>query len=234
MRLTSHQRRQAAAALAAAGAFALGGAFPAWGQQSPMPQPGGAAGGGQAGQAMPPGQMPPGQTMPHGQRGQTGTETPTGQADQTMKPGKAAGARSRTEQRLTTRELQRHARADVMIEQRAPELQAKLATVKDPSRELSAEEQQKLRQALQGTGYTLQRYSREHRQITSDPQLMSRLQRLEQQVKARMEGGQPAGTSSGTAPQSGGTTSGGGARPGGTATTPGGGAAAPAPGASPR
>ncbi len=220
MRVTSHERWLSAAALTAAGALVLVGAGLASSQTSQESQPGQTAQPG--GTAQPDHQMMhPGQadqadqSMPQSRRtlGTTDATSPAGQKT------------------MSSQELRRHARAHVMVEQKAPDVHAKLATVKDVTNELSAEEQQKLREALEGTGITFQQFARQHREITANPQTASQLKHMEEQVKAQAGKQQPAGTS-------GGATSPGGqeAQPGAPgARQPGGGAAAPAPqpGASP-
>lgn len=234
MRFTFQERWLPAAALTAAGALALAGPVPAWSQTSATPP---------AGQD---------QTSPSSPTPETGQSGQTTQPSDTSKPGESqmtqpgqmgqAGQATtpggpRMRQKIGTQELRKHARAHVALEEKAPDVYSKLATVKDPAKELSADEKHQLREALKGTGITFQRFVREHRLIAADPQLASRLEQMEQQVKSRAGRGtqKPAGTSGAGKPKPsgayGGQQSSGAA---GGATTPDSGAAPSArPGSSP-
>jgi hypothetical protein len=125
---------------------------------------------------------PSSQTAGRPEQGDTKQKMTGTQAGQGAK-SKPAG------QGLSSAQLRKHARAHVLIEQQAPDVHAKLPQVKDVTKDLSQEEQQKLAQAIRPAGYTLQQYAREHRIITANPQLTSRLTQLEQQVKSQQAGG---------------------------------------------
>ncbi len=198
MRITS-QKRWRSVALTAAGVLVLAGAVPALSQTSTTPS--GWQNQQQRGQMQDP---QPGQMMPPGETGQPG------QADQTATERRdTTGAAPQAGQKLSDQEIRRHAQARVAIEQKVPDVRAKLETIKDPAKELSSEEQKTVREALKGTGVTFQQFAREHRQIAGNPQMESQLKQMEQEVRAQSGAQPPAGTSG--------------------AQQPGGGAPAPAP-----
>ncbi len=160
MRIVS-RTRLSGTAIVAAGTLLLAGALPALAQTAT-----GSPSSSTAGQST----------------GSTTTGSTAGQSSPQMGAQKGKAPQSGM---LSQSQLRRHARARVMIEQKAPDVHAKLAQVKDVNKELSSQERQQLQQALQGSGYTISSYAREHRQIMGSQRLQSRLQQMEQQVKSQ-------------------------------------------------
>ncbi len=181
MRIVS-RTRLSGTAIVAAGTLLLAGALPALAQTAT-----GSPSSSTAGQST----------------GSTTTGSTAGQSSPQMGAQKGKAPQSGM---LSQSQLRRHARARVMIEQKAPDVHAKLAQVKDVNKELSSQERQQLQQALQGSGYTISSYAREHRQIMGSQRLQSRLQQMEQQVKSQsgaQQGQSGAGASTGeTSPSS--------------------------------
>ncbi|HEX7126735.1 MAG TPA: hypothetical protein VF406_13340 [Thermodesulfobacteriota bacterium] len=173
---TVSRRRRTGTAIVAAGTLLLTGALPAAAQTASQPPSGGA---GQSGQSA---------TTPGGgsSTGTTGGSSAAGQSSQQQK--KHQTGKSSQGAGLSHAQLRRHARADMVVEQKAPDVYAKVEHAKDLNTELSQEERQKLSQALQGSGYTLAQYAGEHHRIMASPKMQSQLQHMEQQVKA--QGGQ--------------------------------------------